>query len=69
VHRSEASAYDLSSKVPGDVRLGCTIYALPGEFDQSISGPISSTSSEAHALFHLPWLTSAGVDVKGRQFT
>src|SRR5713226_7785152 len=39
-----------------------------GEFDQSISGREQFDIVEAHALFHLPWLTSGGVDVKVGQY-
>nr|WP_301294332.1 hypothetical protein [Nitrobacter winogradskyi] len=39
-----------------------------GEFDQSISGRNQFDIVEAHALFHLPWLTSGGVDVKVEQY-
>ncbi len=37
-------------------------------FDQSISGRNQFDIVEAHALFHLPWLTSGGVDVKVGQY-
>jgi hypothetical protein len=39
-----------------------------GEFDQSISSRNQVDIVEAHALFHLPWLTSGGIDVKVGQY-
>src|SRR5712691_5691369 len=39
-----------------------------GEFDQSISGRNQFDIVEAHALFHLPWLTEGGMDVKIGQY-
>ncbi len=39
-----------------------------GEFDQSIGGRNQFDIVEAHALFHLPWLTSGGMDVKVGQY-
>lgn len=39
-----------------------------GEFDQSISGRNQFDIVEAHALFHLPWLTEGGIDLKVGQF-
>jgi len=39
-----------------------------GEFDQSISDRNQFDIVEAHALFHLPWLTSGGMDVKIGQY-
>jgi len=39
-----------------------------GEFDQSISGRNQFDIVEAHALFHLPWLTAGGIDVKVGQY-
>lgn len=37
-----------------------------GEFDQSIGGRNQFDIVEAHALFHLPWLTSGGMECEGR---
>jgi hypothetical protein len=39
-----------------------------GEFDKSIGGRNQFDIVEAHALWRLPWLTSAGMDVKAGQY-
>src|SRR6266568_9422881 len=39
-----------------------------GEFDESITDRNQFDIVEAHALFHLPWLTSGGVDLKIGQY-
>jgi len=39
-----------------------------GEFDESISGRNQFDIVEAHALFHLPWFTAGGMDMKLGQY-
>src|SRR5712691_5924982 len=39
-----------------------------GEFDQSISSRNQFDIVEAHLLYHLPWLTAGGIDVKIGQY-
>ena len=64
----KATGYDFGFKFQGMYGSDARYTHFLGEFDQSISGRNQFDIVEAHALFHLPWLTSGGVDVKVGQY-
>jgi opacity protein-like surface antigen len=64
----KATGYDFGFKFQGMYGSDARYTHFLGEFDQSISDRNQFDVVEAHALFHLPWLTSAGVDVKAGQY-
>ncbi|ABE64994.1 conserved hypothetical protein (plasmid) [Nitrobacter hamburgensis X14] len=64
----KASGYDFGFKFQAMYGSDARYTHFLGEFDQSISGRNQFDIVEAHALFHLPWLTSGGVDVKVGQY-
>lgn len=64
----KASGYDFGFKFQAIYGSDARYTHFLGEFDQSISGRNQFDIVEAHALLHLPWLTSGGVDVKVGQY-
>lgn len=64
----KASGYDFGFKFQAMYGSDARYTHFLGEFDQSISGRNQFDIVEAHALLHLPWLTSGGVDVKVGQY-
>lgn len=64
----KATGYDFGFKVQAMYGSDARYTHFLGEFDQSISGRNQFDIVEAHALFHLPWLTSGGIDVKVGQY-
>lgn len=64
----KATGYDFGFKFQAMYGSDARYTHFLGEFDQSISGRNQFDIVEAHALFHLPWLTSGGVDVKVGQY-
>jgi hypothetical protein len=64
----KATGYDFGFKVQTMFGSDARFTHFLGEFDKSISGRNQFDIVEAHALFHLPWLTPGGVDVKVGQY-
>jgi len=64
----KATGYDFGFKFQAMYGSDARYTHFLGEFDESISGRNQFDIVEAHALFHLPWLTSAGMDVKIGQY-
>jgi hypothetical protein len=64
----KATGYDFGFKFQTMYGSDARYTHFLGEFDQSISGRNQFDIVEAHALFHLPWLTSGGIDVKAGQY-
>ena len=64
----KATGYDFGFKFQAMYGSDARYTHFLGELDQSISGRNQFDIVEAHALFHLPWLTSGGVDVKVGQY-
>src|SRR5258708_8541087 len=63
-----ATGYDFGFKFQAMYGSDARYTHFLGEFDQSIGERNQFDIVEAHALFHLPWLTTAGVDVKVGQY-
>src|SRR4030081_408072 len=64
----KATGYDFGFKFQAMYGSDARYTHFLGEFDQSISDRNQFDIVEAHALFHLPWLTSGGVDLKIGQY-
>src|SRR5260370_23031623 len=64
----KATGYDFGFKFQAMYGSDARYTHFLGEFDQSISGREQFDIVEAHALFHLPWLTSGGIDLKVGQY-
>lgn len=64
----KATGYDFGFKFQAMYGSDARYTHFLGEFDESISGRNQFDIVEAHALFHLPWFTSGGVDVKLGQY-
>ena len=64
----KATGYDFGFKFQAMYGSDARYTHFLGEFDQSISQRNQFDIVEAHALFHLPWLTAGGVDVKVGQY-
>ncbi|CEG10182.1 hypothetical protein BN961_03619 [Afipia felis] len=64
----KATGFDVGFKIQAMYGSDARYTHFLGEFDQSISGRNQFDIVEAHALFHLPWFTSGGVDVKVGQY-
>src|SRR6266446_5790462 len=64
----KATGYDFGFKFQTMFGSDARYTHFLGEFDESISGRTQFDIVEAHALFHLPWFTSGGVDVKLGQY-
>ena len=64
----KATGYDFGFKVQAMYGSDARYTHFLGEFDESISGRNQFDFVEAHALFHLPWFTSGGMDVKVGQY-
>jgi hypothetical protein len=64
----KATGYDFGFKFQAMYGSDARYTHFLGEFDQSIGERNQFDIVEAHALFHLPWLTSGGVDVKVGQY-
>src|SRR6266568_7400273 len=64
----KATGYDFGFKFQAMYGSDARYTHFLGEFDQSISDRNQFDIVEAHALFHLPWFTSGGVDVKVGQY-
>lgn len=60
----KATGYDLGFKFQAMYGSDARYTHFLGEFDQSISRRNQFDIVEAHALWHLPWLTPGGIDVK-----
>lgn len=60
----KATGYDFGFRVQAMYGSDARYTHFLGEFDQAISGRNQIDLVEAHALVHLPWLTSGGIDVK-----
>jgi len=60
----KATGYDFGFKFQAMYGSDARYTHFLGEFDESISGRNQFDIVEAHALFHLPWFTSGGMDVK-----
>jgi opacity protein-like surface antigen len=64
----KATGYDFGFKFQAMYGSDARYTHFLGEFDQSIGERNQFDIVEAHALFHLPWLTSGGVDLKVGQY-
>lgn len=64
----KATGYDFGFKFQAMYGSDARYTHFLGEFDRSISGRNQFDIVEAHALWHLPWLTAGGVDVKLGQY-
>jgi hypothetical protein len=64
----KATGYDFGFKFQAMYGSDARYTHFLGEFDESISGRNQFDIVEAHALWHLPWLTSGGIDLKVGQF-
>ena len=64
----KATGYDFGFKFQSMFGSDARYTHFLGEFDESINGRTQFDIVEAHALFHLPWLTSGGVDLKVGQY-
>ena len=64
----KATGYDFGFKFQAMVGSDARYTHFLGEFDESITGRNQFDIVEAHALFHLPWLTTGGVDLKIGQY-
>lgn len=64
----KATGYDFGFKFQAMYGSDARYTHFLGEFDESIKGRNQFDIVEAHALFHLPWFTSGGMDVKLGQF-
>jgi hypothetical protein len=64
----KATGYDFGFKAQAMYGSDARYTHFLGEFDQSISARNQFDIVEAHALFHLPLLTSGGIDLKVGQF-
>src|SRR5260221_1178591 len=64
----KATGYDFGFKFQAMYGSDARYTHFLGEFDQSIGERNQFDIVEAHALFHLPWLTSGGIDLKVGQY-
>src|SRR5713226_6873938 len=64
----KATGYDFGFKFQSMFGSDARYTHFLGEFDESINGRTQFDIVEAHALFHLPWLTPGGVDLKVGQY-
>lgn len=64
----KATGYDFGFKAQAMYGSDARYTHFLGEFDESISSRNQFDIVEAHALFHLPWLTEGGMDLKVGQF-
>jgi len=64
----KATGYDFGFKFQTMFGSDARYTHFLGEFDESINGRTQFDIVEAHALFHLPWLTPGGVDLKVGQY-
>jgi hypothetical protein len=64
----KATGYDFGFKFQTMFGSDARYTHFLGEVDESISGRNQFDIVEAHALFHLPWWTSGGIDVKAGQY-
>src|SRR6266508_484227 len=64
----KATGYDFGFKFQAMYGSDARYTHFLGEFDRSISDINQFDIVEAHALFHLPWLTTGGIDVKVGQY-
>ena len=64
----KATGYDFGFKFQAMYGSDARYTHYLGEFDESINGRNQFDIVEAHALFHLPWFTSGGMDVKAGQY-
>ena len=64
----KATGYDFGFKFQAMYGSDARYTHFLGEFDYAITGREQFDIVEAHALFHLPWLTAGGVDVKVGQY-
>jgi len=64
----KATGYDFGFKFQAMYGSDARYTHFLGEFDKSISDINQFDIVEAHALFHLPWLTTGGIDVKVGQY-
>ncbi len=64
----KATTYDFGFKFQAMYGSDARYTHFLGEFDQSIGERNQFDIVEAHALFHLPWLTSGGIDLKVGQY-
>lgn len=64
----KAAGYDFGFKFQAMYGSDARYTHFLGEFDESISGRDQFDIVEAHVLFHMPWLTSGGIDLKVGQY-
>src|SRR5712664_4113157 len=64
----KATGYDFGFKFQAMYGSDARYTHFLGEFDQSIGERNQFDIVEAHALFHLPWLTTGGIDLKVGQY-
>ena len=64
----KATDYDFGFKFQAMYGSDARYTHFLGELDYAVSGREQLDVVEAHALFHLPWLTSGGIDVKAGQY-
>ncbi len=64
----KATGYDFGFKFQAMYGSDARYTHFLGEFDQAIGERNQFDIVEAHALFHLPWLTSGGIDLKVGQY-
>lgn len=64
----KATGYDFGFKFQAMYGSDARYTHFLGEFDESITSRTQLDIVEAHALFHLPWFTSGGMDVKIGQY-
>lgn len=64
----KATGYDSGFKFQAMYGSDARYTHFLGEFDQSISARNQFDIVEAHAVFHTPWLTAGGMDIKVGQY-
>ncbi len=64
----KATGYDFGFKVQAMYGSDARYTHFLGEFDKAINDRNQIDIVEAHVLYHLPWFTSGGVDVKVGQY-
>src|SRR6266851_3818677 len=64
----KATGYDFGFKFQAMYGSDARYTHFLGEFDEAIKGRNQFDIVEAHALWHLPWFTSGGMDVKLGQY-
>src|SRR6266487_4549176 len=64
----KATGYDFGFKFQAMYGSDARYTHFLGEFDESISGRNQFDIVKAHALFHTPWFTSGGMDIKVGQY-